>query len=466
VGAEAARVRKLLDALSSLRLTLGLLVALAAFFLVGLAVPQKAVLQRELYEAWRRQSPAVVALLEALGLTDIHASPLAMALWAAFFLNLAVVMALRVPGTLRRIRIDGAVPDPGGAGFAARHTVAGRPTDLGAVREFFRARGLAVHVDGERLRAVRYPRAPLATLAFHLSFFLVAAGGLTSAATRFHAYVDLGQGEAFTGALEQYDGRPRVRRLAEPPRVRFIVEGIRSEVHGETVTDVQVHLRDERGFLRTIAVNRPYEAGGAAFVFKNLGVAPLLVVTDPDGRERFVGFMRLNVMLGRTDSFSLLGQQITAELFPDHVVDADGEGTRSQDMVNPVLRLTVEARSGRKVAVSLRPGEAMALGPYRLAFVDWRYWVRLYVRSERGIWAVWAGFALALAALVWRLFLYRREYVVAPTEDGSGVILAGRAEFYRALFADEVERVAADLEAHLRAAGMGDRKVPGDAAGV
>jgi cytochrome c biogenesis protein ResB len=450
-------VRKLLDLLSSLRLTLALLVALAAFFLVGLAVPQKAVLQRELYEQWERQSPTVVAVLEALGLTDIHASPLAMALWGACFLNLAVVMAVRLPGTIRRTRVDGPVPDPGGAGFSLRRMVPAQAAGIDDVREFFRARGFAVHRDGDRLRAVRNARAPLATLAFHLSFFLVAAGGVASNVTRFDAHVDLGQGEAFTGALEQYATRPRLRRFAEPPRARFIVEGIRSEVQGVTVTGVQVHLRDERGFLRTIAVNAPYEAGGAAFVFRNLGVAPLLVVTDGGGGEVFAGFMRLNVLQGRTDSFSLLGQQITAELFPDHAVDGDGEGTRSQEMRNPVLRLTVEARSGRKVTAALRPGEAMALGPYRLAFVDWRYWVRLYVRSERGLWAVWLGFGLALAALVWRLFLYRREYVVAPADDGRTMVVAGRAEFYRALFADELARVAGELEAHLRAEAPGER---------
>jgi cytochrome c biogenesis protein ResB len=448
-------VRRLLDLLASLRLTLALLVALAAFFLVGLAVPQKAILQRELYAEWQRQLPTVVATLEALGLTDIHGSPLAIALWTAFFVNLAAVMASRLPGTVRRVRIDGPVPDP--AGFPLRRTIPGGGAGLDAVHDFFRARRFAVHREGERLRAVRNRRAPLATLAFHLSFFLVAAGGVTSALTRFDGHVDLGQGETFTGALEQYDGSPRLGRFAEPPRSRFIVEGVRSEVQGGTVTDVQVHVRDERGFLRTIAVNRPYEAGGAAFVFKNLGVAPLLVVTDSDGRQRFAGFMRLNVLMGRTDAFSLLGQQFTAELFPDHVVGAEGEGTRSQEMRDPVLRLTVEARSGRKVAASLRPGEEMALGPYRLAFVDWRYWVRLYVRSERGLWAVWLGFALGLAALVCRLFLYRREYVAGASADGGWVVVAGRAEYYRALFEDELARVASDLEVHLRAAAPGER---------
>lgn len=449
-------MKKLLDLLSSLRLTLGLLVALAAFFLLGLAVPQKALLRQEIYGEWQRESPALVAFLEALGFTDIHRSGVALVLWTAFFLNLAVVMVRRAPGIVRRTRIDGAVPDPESPGFAVRRVIRVPGVTLGTVRASFERRGFALHAEGERLRAVKNRFAPLATIAFHLSFFLVAAGGVTTALTRFEGNVDLGQGEEFTGALARYAMRPNLPRFGEPPRARFIVEAIEPEVEGNVPTGVRVRIRDERGILRTLEINHPYEAGGAAFVFKNLGVAPFLVLVDATGAERFAGFMRLNVMQGRTDTFSLIGLRFTAKLFPEHFVEGATEGTRSQQMRDPVLRLTAEAPSGREISASLRPGEAMALGPYTLAFVDWRYWVRLYVRAERGIGIIWAGFLVGAAALVWRLFLYRREYVVAvvPPGDGEGsrVIVAARSEYYRALFADEAEGTISAIAEELAAA--------------
>lgn len=452
--------RRVLEALGSLRLTLVLLVALAGLFLLGLAIPQKKVLPPDLYAAWRDESPALVALLEGAGFTELYESPLAKALWLAFFVNLAVVMVRRVPVIRERIRIDRDIPDPRSApGFGARRTVPLREGGAGALEAALRARRLALFTRGGRIRAVKNRLAPIATLGFHLSFFLVAAGGWVSVVTRFEGAVDLGVGERFTGDLRQYVPTPRLPRWGGPPHVQFAVEGIVPELERDVAVGVRVHLRDERMLSRVIEINRPYRVGDVGFVFKDLGVAPLLIVHDAEGRELSGGYPRLRLLQGRKDELELLGQRFDAELFPDHVVEDGVERTRSQEMRNPVLRLTLRSRTGRSVAASLHPGEAMLVGPYSVTFADWRYWVRLYVRAERGIGLLWLGFALAAVAVATRLLLYRREFVleVVRGEGGAALHLAGRAEYYRALFDDEVDA----LVRHLRAA-VGE---PGEAGG-
>jgi len=443
-------MRRLLDLLGSLRLTIGLLVALATLFLLGLTIPQKQVLRRELYTQWQAQSPVAVRLLEAAGLTDIYRSPLAVGLWIAFFSNLAVVMARRVPAIRARARIDGEIPDPASApGFPARRTLPAGEGAMAAAAAFLRGRRFAVHERDGRLRALKHRLTPWATLAFHLCFFLIAAGGLVSLYTRFEGYVDLGVGEEFTGAVEQYAEPPRLPAFGDPPRTHFTVEAVLPELEQDQPVGIKVVLRDERMLARTIEVNRPYRVRDASFVFKNVGVAPLLVVHDAGGREVFGGYIRLNVLQGRKDAFSLVGQDLEAELFPDHVETGGVEGTRSQEMRDPVLRLTLKARTGRLAQVSLRPGEGMDLGPYRLFFVDWRYWARLYVRSERGLGVVWLGFGIGATALAVRLLLYRREVLLAAGAGPGGPLLlvAARADYYRALFEDEVDvLVAATLQ--------------------
>lgn len=444
-------MKRVLELLGSLKLTLALLLALAALFAVGLLVPQKVVIQKELFEQWFRQSPTLVRVLDALGLTDVYRSPLAAGLWALFFLNLAVVMARRVPSTLRRLHVDGEIPDPEESlGFPFRQRLAAAPGELGSLTRFFEARGFMVHVADARLRAVRNRHAPLATLLFHLSFFLVAAGALASSVTRFEGKVDLGEGEEFTGDLAQYAAPPSLPRFGRPPGVRFTVEKIDSEVEGHVPVGVRVHLRDQTLVRRTIEVNRPYEVGDASFVFVNLGVAPALVLRDATGGVRFAGLMRLNVLQGRTDHFRLLGLRFSARFFPDYFVDERGAGSRSEEMKDPVLELTAEAPSGRSVSATLRPGETMALGPYTVEFAEWRYWARLYVRAERGLWVIWTGFAVAAVALVWRLIFFRREYVAALLPGGA-IALAGRGEYYRALFEEEARALARELEADLGA---------------
>jgi hypothetical protein len=445
-------MKRVLEILGSLRLTLALLVALGAFFLVGLAIPQKQVLQRALYEQWRAESPTTVALLEAAGLTDAYRSPIALVLWAAFFANLAVVLATRARGTVERTRIDRPVPDPGSApGFGPPRLLALRPgATLAEVRGWFAARRYAIHEGDGRLRAVRHRWAPAASLAFHLSFFLVAAGGVTSFLTRFEGNVDLGEGETYTGRLDQYAAPPRLPRVGAPPEIPFVVESVRPEVEGKVPVAITVLVRDAALRQHAIEVNGPWKEGDTAFVFKNLGIAPLLVVRDPEGREVFGGYLRLDVLQGKTQDFKLLGQTFTAEFFPDHLEENGVETTRSQELRDPVLRLTVTARSGKQVRASLRPGQSMQLGPYTLTFAAFRYWVRIYVRSERGLGLVWLGFALGALALVGRLVLYRREYVVGPGPGGA-LAIAGRSEYYRALFADEALEVGDALERALGA---------------
>jgi hypothetical protein len=137
-------------------------------------------------------------------------------------------------------------------------------------------------------------------------------------------------------------------------------------------------------------------------------------------------------------------------------------------MKDPVLRLTLKARTGRLAQVSLRPGEGMDLGPYRLFFVDWRYWARLYVRSERGLGVVWLGFGIGATALAVRLLLYRREVLLAAGAGPGGPLLlvAARADYYRALFEDEVDVLVAGLKAALPPAnGCAPEAGGGEAAG-
>jgi len=442
-------VKRLLELLGSLRLTLFLLVALAALLLLGLSIPQKQVLQRELYTAWERESPTLVGLLELFQLTDVHASWLAKGLWVLFFANLAVVMVRRLPVVRERIRIDREIPDPRLApGFGPCRSLPLREGGAAALGAVLRRRGLELVERAERTRGVKYRFAPVATLAYHVSFFLIAAGGYLSAATRFEGTVDLGSGEQFTGDLAQYVPTPRLPRYGKPPDVTFLVEAIEPQLERGVPVGIRVLLRDREMIGQVIEVNRPYRIGDASFVFKDLGVAPLLIARDAAGRELFGAYVRLKLLQGRKDRVEILGQRFEVELFPDHVMEGGTDGTRSQEMRDPVLRLTLSSRAGRTVRASLRPGETMPLGPYGLTFADWRYWVRLYVRSERGIGLLWFGFALAAAGVAARLFLFRREFVFAVETSGAGAVLhfAGRAEYYRALFEDEVEA----LDRHLR----------------
>ena len=66
-------LRRLIRALSSLRLTLAMFVALATIFVLSTIIPQKSLLQKKLYLDWQASSPKVVWALEQIGFTDVQA---------------------------------------------------------------------------------------------------------------------------------------------------------------------------------------------------------------------------------------------------------------------------------------------------------------------------------------------------------------------------------------------------------
>jgi ResB-like family protein len=455
-------------ALGSLRLTIWLLLALLGLFLLGLAVPQRAVLAQPLYEAWRAGSPRLVAALEWLQLTDVHTSWIAYLTWAAFFLNLAVVIGKRAPGTLRRARLDGPLPAPGDTrGWPGQATLpAASPAALEQAAAALAAAGLWVRRQDDRVLAVRHRWSPLATIAFHASFFLILAGGILSVLTRFEADVRLAEGERFTGALQQYERRPRMPRWGDIPHEPFTVERILPGMEGRTATSIRVELSDEGGVVHQVGINTPYRIGNRDFVVRDLGVAPLLVVRGPGGEELDGAWVKLDVLMGKRDRFVLAGLGFEADYFPDHVTDGGADASRSEEFRNPLLRLTVRSPEGPLGQVRLRPGETARIGGVSLAFQAQRYWVRFLVRKESGVPLVWAGLALACAALCVRLGLYRREYLVVHDAAAGALGVAGRAEYYRALFEDEFEATVARLRsATLSAAPASQATTPESASG-
>jgi len=62
---------KLIKYLASLRFTILLICLLGVIFALGLLVPQKS-LVKDIYFEWQRNSPALVAFLDAFQLTEIY----------------------------------------------------------------------------------------------------------------------------------------------------------------------------------------------------------------------------------------------------------------------------------------------------------------------------------------------------------------------------------------------------------
>lgn len=442
---------KLKKVLTSLRLTISLIVSLGLIFLLGLWIPQKGLVDYETYMAWKAGKPQIVAMLEWLGLVDIYQAPLTIFLWCCFFVNLSLVMWQRIKIVRARIAVPDPLPLPTGGFPHKKNLQLHVHLSFEMLREKLSGKGYRLHGAEGHFYAVKNRWSPLASLVFHLSFFLILLGGVISVYTRFVGQVDLAEGEVFQGEPERYNALPKLPRYGGYPKALIEVTKVTPLVSGQTPTGLLVTLKDDAGTVRQIDINQPYRRGIVSFVIKDLGLAPLFVLRDGSGREVDGAFVKLNVLRGKEDGFRLGPYDFRVRFFPDHKLVGGEDRTLSEEFRNPVLLLL--ARKGESATTLHRipciPGANFHVDGITYELPKVSYWVRFTVVSEKGVPLVYSGFLLACIGLIVRLVMYRRELAgsMCYDEEGSSVLqLAFRSEFYRSLAEEEFEMLQRLLE--------------------
>jgi cytochrome c biogenesis protein ResB len=433
--------------LGSLRLTIALICALGTLFLLGLWIPQKGLVEYQAYQNWQAK-----AFLEFFGLTDIYRSPLVLALWGLFFLNLVFVIWQRLPLVLRRTALPEPLPDPTGQYFPHKAVIA-VPGSLGldTVQRTLQRSGFSCRRTADGCYGIRNRYAPLAFLLFHCSFFLLLLGGVISVTTRFTGVVDLAEGEVFHGEPDRYVGKPEMPRVGGFPATYVEVRKVTPLVEARTPTGLRVVLADEKSRPHMIDINSPYKRGSISYVIKDLGLAPLVIMRDAAGKELDGAFVKLDVLRGKQDGFRMQGYEFKTRFYPDHLLVNGEDTTRSDEFNNPVLTVMAEKDGKSRVErLPYRAGSRLQLDNGSLELQRLSFWVRFTLVSEQGVLLIYAGFLLACSALVWRLAFYRREVAaqLSPDREGTQTLcLAYRSEFYRALAEEELERLASRFTA-------------------
>ena len=160
---------------------------------------------------------------------------------------------------------------------------------------------------------------------------------------------------------------------------------------------------------------------------------------DASGSTLAESYLKLDVLKGRPDRFSLGGFNFTATFYPDYVLDNGKRATRSMEFNNPMFFISVE-QDGKKLGEGLVPKNGSLLfAGYRLEMRDMPFWVRFYVVKQRGLSILYLGFALATVGVIWRLLFYKREILgaVRETDGAPSLLIAGRSEYYKKLAEDE-----------------------------
>jgi hypothetical protein len=424
--------------LTSVRTTLALLCLLALLLLLNVALPQRAVLGEEQYARVTSTSgPVARFFLETLGFGHMATSPIFLIVLALFFVNLAAVLAIRLGPTWRRVALRPRSEEGLKAWARMEESFSEElPGDwqVGKAVEILRGFGFQVRKAGEKtLWGVKHRTAPLGFLLFHLSFFLLCAGGVLIYYTRFVGLAVLSEGQTFDGSYNQILRLPPTGRQ---PDVRFVLERVDTRLEEGRPVHLQADLLIQYSggsTSRTSRVNHPAKWGDVSLLVEQAGLAPVLWLQDPRGftLDRLVtpartrGGPPTEVPIAGGSVQVLIHPLASPDLFPGR----DERGAAA--MRFQVLEAGELAFDG-----DLAPGEAVELAHGRLVLEDFRYWVDIKVIAERGGGLLITGFVIGILGLVWRLLWYRRE--VAITWDEEAFRLVGRSEYFSKRFRDEL----------------------------
>ena len=519
--------------LTSMRTALLLLLLLAVGAVPGSVVPQQDV-DPAAVATFREEHPALAPWLERLGFFDVYASPWFSAVYLLLFVSLVgcVLPRSRQQWTAWRARPP---RTPSRLERLPEHRVVTAPAGgdpLGSAAAALRRRRYRVEVrpdgpDGAggsagtgSVAAERGHLRETGNLVFHLSLvgLLLALAASSLLSYRGQVVVPVGQG--FSNTVARYDTFEPGAWVSPDDLAPFAVgldgldvafeEAVGGQLGQPRDFEAQVEVvepgQEEREDV--IRVNEPLRAGGAEVYLAGNGYAPVITVTDAQGRVVYseaTPFLAQDAAYTSTGVVKVLGAQpdqlgFTGAFLPTAVVDERGPRSVFPDARDPLLLLTgyrgdlgdvndglpvnvyeLDTRSmeqlttddGAPWSVALRPGDAVDL-PGGLGSLRFGYppasegagaapdaagalaadaealprFAGLTVRHDPGRLPALAFSVLAMLGLVASLFTPRRRVFVRvlPGQGGGArVEVAGLARGEDAGLAAEVDALARTL---------------------
>ncbi len=278
--------------------------------------------------------------------------------------------------------------------------------------------------------------------------------------TRFSGKLVLTEGQSFDNDIQQFHRIiDDAKIIKELPALGLFLEKVQpfyeNDVPTELVVDLKVNYEGDVQRER-LKVNQPVKRGPMSIIAENIGISPLFIIKDPAGLIIDSVFVSLNVLSGQEDSFTLdLDRVYTfyVRFFSDYVFEEGVEKTRSLELKNPAIHLTVKRDIFKNVYEgTIRFGETAQFDSYTVEFRDVRYWSEFLIIREYGKSPLILGFVLASIGLIMRLVFYQKKLWLGFEEkEGKAVLYVdGKSDYFQHSFHEETEKLGKELEGFLR----------------
>jgi cytochrome c biogenesis protein ResB len=192
---------------------------------------------------------------------------------------------------------------------------------------------------------------------------------------------------------------------------------------------------------------------GYTFLGNVYGLAPLLILRNPDGSvysgsyvtatdqdesKRYVSYFDL----GNTGLEAGLMVYMTAAL--------TSQITESEVLQEPILFLKIFDKGTEIYNGTMHLNETVQIGDKTLGFYDIKYWGNFYVVKDDSIFLILVGFGLMILSLSISFFIVPKRIwveVVDNEKNGKSEIhIGGKSDKFRSLYEDEFSGIIKDME--------------------
>lgn len=462
--------KKITTFFKSRKLAVVLIFLIIVFSIIGTHIPQESQLKPDAYNNWKTSHPAQAAIFVKLGFTHLFSSFIFISLAGLLFINTLFCTKTMLTGAFRRF---------GNKQFQKKAFICGLENNsaigtekepenvISKINSVLRSEGYNVSQEENCIFAQKNRLGILGIPLFHVCILFIIMAAV---------YGSLGRME---GDMRLIEGQIRSE---EHGNYMFINEGpFFNEKHQKfdiTLDKFYPDYKDETGTPRGAAgklaiiengqmvktdivySNHLMTYKGYTFLGNVYGLAPILVLSNPDGTiydkssieasdldksGRYVAYFNI----GDTGLEGGLMVYMTAPLI---------EVTESGDVKQtPIMFLKIFDKGKEIYDGTLRLNDRVRIRDnylgkdIYLVFYDIKYWSNFYIVKDDGTPLVYSGIGLITLSLTIIFFVVpKRVWVEVTDESGATEIyIGGKADKFRSLYEEEYSGIINKIEARL-----------------
>ncbi len=456
--------KKIANFFKSRKLAVVLIFLIILFSIIGTHIPQKSALKPDVYNTWKANHPAQAYYFEKLGLTHLFSSFIFVSLALLLFINTLFCTKNMLTGVYRRL---------GNQQFQKKayiselensttlQTEKGIMDVISDVSSVLKHEGYKVSQEDNCIFAEKNRFGIIGTSFFHLCILFIILAAVYGSTGRMEGDIRLIEGQALSEEHGNYifvNEGPFFNENHQ--KFDISLEKFYPDYKDEAGTPLgpagKLAITENGQKVKTdmVYLNNLMTYKGYTFLGNVYGLAPLLILRNPDGTVYSGSYITASDLdkSGRyVASFDLGDTGIEGGLMVYMTSPLTQKITESGAEQTPIMFLKLFYKGKEIYDGTLRLNETIKISDMYLGFYDIKYWSNFYVVKDEGILPVYAGIGLLTFSLVMIFFIVpKRVWIeVTENENATEIYIGGRADKFRFLYEEEYSSLVNKIEERL-----------------